>query len=80
MAVLDNKALKTALQMRGMTAEQLAEKIGVATATIYQYTSGARTPTLKHLTHICEVLDIKDVNQILNKNVEPTEKEAPAVS
>jgi transcriptional regulator with XRE-family HTH domain len=66
--VLNNKALKTAMQMKGMTAQILADKIGVSEATIYQYMSGARTPTLKHLSQICEVLGIKDVNQILNEN------------
>jgi transcriptional regulator with XRE-family HTH domain len=69
-AILDNKALKIAIQMKGMTAQILADKIGVSEATVYQYMSGARTPTLKHLSQICEVLGINDVNQILNKNTQ----------
>jgi transcriptional regulator with XRE-family HTH domain len=72
--VLDNKALKVAMQMKGLTAQQLADKIGVSEATVYQYMSNARTPTLKHLTQICEVLGIKDVNQILNKNTTESPK------
>lgn len=65
MRVLDNDALKVAMQMKKVTALQVATAIGVDPQTIYHYTCGSRTPTLKHLVAICQFLYIKDVNQIL---------------
>jgi len=55
--VLMGKRIREARKARGMTAEQLAEKIGIATESLRHLECAARKPSLQTLYNIANVLD-----------------------
>lgn len=50
--------IKTLRKTRGLTQEQLAEKLGVQRATISNYEIGRRSPHIKELEKIADVLGV----------------------
>lgn len=50
--------IKTLRKTRGFTQEQLAEKLGVQRATISNYEIGRRSPHIKELEKIADVLGV----------------------
>lgn len=52
------KRIKALRKTRGLTQEQLAEKLGVQRATISNYEIGRRSPHLKELEKIAGVLGV----------------------
>lgn len=50
--------IKVLRKTRGITQEQLAEKLGLQRATISNYEIGRRSPHLKDLKNIAEVLGV----------------------
>lgn len=52
------KRIKAIRKTRGLTQEQLAEKLGVQRATISNYEIGRRSPHLKELEKIASILGV----------------------
>ena len=52
------KRIKALRKTRGLTQEQLAEKLGVQRATISNYEIGRRSPHLKELEKIASILGV----------------------
>lgn len=52
------KKIKTLRKTRGLTQEQLAEKLGVQRATISNYEIGRRSPHIKELERIADILGV----------------------
>lgn len=52
------KRLKLARNAKGLTAEQLSEKIDLTDKSIWQIESGERGTTLSNLVAICNTLDV----------------------
>ncbi len=58
--------LKEILSIRDMTQKQLAELTGLRANAISEMVNNQRqTINKQHLAKVCEVLDIKDVDEIL---------------
>lgn len=53
-----SKKIKALRKTRGLTQEQLAEKLGVQRATISNYEIGRRSPHIKELEKIADVLGV----------------------
>ena len=53
-----SKKIKALRKTRGMTQEQLAEKLGVQRATISNYEIGRRSPHIKELEKIADALGV----------------------
>ena len=53
-----SKKIKTLRKARGLTQEQLAEKLGVQRATVSNYEIGRRSPHIKELEKIADVLGV----------------------
>lgn len=51
--------LKTERKKKGLTQEELAKKLELATGTIQQYELGKREPKLPVIKKIAEVLEVK---------------------
>lgn len=50
--------LTMAMERKGITCEQLAERLDVAQSTISTYRADMHYPTANRLKQICEVLDV----------------------
>ena len=44
---------------KGMTAEQLAEKLGLNSASVYHWECGRASPTIHHLVEIAKVFKVE---------------------
>ena len=55
--MVDEK-LKFALEMRGMTQKELANKAGLTEVSICRYVNGDRAPNAKTIIKICKALNI----------------------
>ena len=53
-----SRKIKTLRKTRGLTQEQLAEKLGVQRATVSNYEIGRRSPHIKELEKIAAVLGV----------------------
>lgn len=50
--------IKDLREAKGLTQEQVAQKLGVTQGTIAHWESGARTPTLTNMVKIADVLGV----------------------
>ncbi len=50
--------IKKERKKAGMTQKELAEKLGVYQKDISRWETGERTPSIRNIYRICEVLDI----------------------
>ena len=65
--------LKEVLEKADMTQSELAELTGLRRATISEMAQNSRTVMNKtHLGKIMDALDLKDINEILELNIEET--------
>ena len=58
------KRLRDAIETSGLSLTVIAEKVGIAIATVSYYKSGKKLPTLPTLAVLCKVLDVSP-NDIL---------------
>ena len=64
------KRLKQLRKRKGLTAEQLGERIGVARTTIFGYETGARLPDLFTTKKLAEFFDVS-VDYLIGLQLEP---------
>ena len=50
--------IKDLREAKGLTQEQVAQRLGVTQGTIAHWESGARTPTLSNMVKIADVLGV----------------------
>lgn len=50
--------LKALRQDKGITQQQLADKVGVSKVAVHSWETGKKTPIVSHLRAICEVFRI----------------------
>jgi len=62
--LIDGKVLRKAIKLSGYTMAEFAEAIGVNRRTLYFYVQGKRTPTLRRLVVISNLLNV-EINEIL---------------
>ena len=58
MSQIDTQLIKQARKSKGMSQDQLANKIGVSKVAICWYENGDRTPTLQHFLELADILDL----------------------
>ena len=63
--------LEIALKARGMSQKELADRIGVTTATVSRYVTGSRSPQLSIAMKIAECLDTTLDSLISDNEVKP---------
>lgn len=61
------KRLKELRETKGLNQPQLADKIGVATATICHFEKGFRRPTLDHLLRLATALGVPSIDYLLGQ-------------
>lgn len=59
------KAIQHALKRKGITQQQLAEKIGTTQRSVSAYVRGEQQPSIETLADICQTLNL-NLNQILH--------------
>lgn len=59
-----NENIKQERKKAGMTQKELAEKLSVYQKDVSRWETGERTPSIKNIYRICEVLDIP-INTLL---------------
>lgn len=64
--------VRTARKMRNMTAEALAEKIGIAVESLGHIECGARKPSLQTLYNIALMLDVS-MDYLVGRSLTPIE-------
>ena len=64
--------IRSARKLRGMKADTLAEKIGMATESLGHIECGAKKTSLQTLYNISEVLDVS-LDYLVGRTVSPTE-------
>ncbi len=64
--------VRTARKMRNMTAEALAEKIGIAVESLGHIECGARKPSLQTLYNIALTLDVS-MDYLVGRSLTPSE-------
>ena len=62
------KRLRELRETKGLNQPELADRIGVATATICHFEKGIRKPTLDHLLKLAEVLGVSSIDYLLGKD------------
>ena len=62
------KRLKELRITKGFSQTELAEHIGVKTAAICHFETGARKPTLDHLLKLAEVLGVSSIDYLLGQD------------
>lgn len=66
--------IRAARKSRNMTAEQLAEQIGIAMESLGHIECGVRKPSLQTLYRIAEILDVS-LDYLTGRTVSPTESQ-----
>lgn len=61
------KRLRQLRKTKDLNQSDLADKIGVATATICHFEKGIRKPTLDHLLKLAEVLGVPTIDYLLGQ-------------
>lgn len=62
--------LKELLNERGITQKELAKKTSIRESTISEICRNSKTTmNFKHITKIAEVLEIKDISEIIELNI-----------
>lgn len=58
--------IRKGMEKKGLTQEELAEKMDVSRETISQWTTGNRKPKYEHLVQLCSILDV-DIGYLFNE-------------
>ena len=66
--MINGERLKRARIDNGYTQEQLGKKIGVSTASICNYETGKKKPTLRILINLANTLKVK-IDYLLNRDI-----------
>ena len=74
MSEINGFKIREARKALGMSQDALAEKLGVSKVTICWYETGERTPSLKHLLKLTEILNIT-LDEIVGKEVSVVSEE-----